>query len=93
MLVRSRLWAAGCQAVVTSRAAPGCIADLYPGRGPLGGIHAVLRSRPAVDYLVVPVDMPLLSVALLRGLIAAGRSSAMARAKSSRPAATVMSAG
>lgn len=71
--LRARLWAAGCQAVVTSRAAPGCIADLYPDRGPLGGIHAVLRSRPAVGYLVVPVDMPLLSVALLRGLIDAGR--------------------
>ena len=67
--VRARLWAAGCQAVVTSRAAPGCIADDLPGRGPLGGIHAVLSSRPAADYLVVPVDMPLLPAALLRGLI------------------------
>jgi len=71
--VRTRLWAAGCQAVVTSRAAPGCIADVYPDRGPLGGIHAVLRSRPSVGYLVVPVDMPLLPIALLRGLIDSGR--------------------
>lgn len=71
--VRARLWAAGCEAVVTSRAAPGCIADYYPGRGPLGGIHAVLRRRPAAGYLVVPVDMPLLSAALLRELIDSGR--------------------
>ena len=71
--VRARLWAAGCESVVTSRAAPGCIADFYPDRGPLGGIHAVLRRRPANGYLVVPVDMPLLSVALLRGLIDGGR--------------------
>lgn len=71
--VRARLWAAGCETVVTSRAAPGCIADDYPDRGPLGGIHAVLRSRPADGYLVVAVDMPLLPVALLRGLIDTGR--------------------
>lgn len=70
---RARLWAAGCQAVVTSRAAPGCIADDFPDSGPLGGIHAVLSSRPAAGYLMMPVDMPLLSAALLRGLIDAGR--------------------
>lgn len=71
--IRARLWAAGCAEVVTSRAAPGCIADCFPDRGPLGGIHAVLQSRPAAGYLVVPVDMPLLPVALLRGLIDSGR--------------------
>ncbi len=71
--VRARLDAAGCATVVTSRAAPGCVADRFPERGPLAGIHAVLRSCPAAGYLVLPVDMPLMSVALLRRLIDTGR--------------------
>lgn len=70
---RERLAGAGCATVVTSRAAPGCIADYFPDRGPLGGIHAVLRACPAAGYLVMPVDMPLMPVVLLRGLIRAGR--------------------
>ena len=70
--VRARLWEAGCEAVITSRAAPGCIADYYPDHGPLGGIHAVVRAQPAAGYLVVPVDMPLMPASLLRRLVDRG---------------------
>jgi len=70
--IRDRLLAAGCATVVISRDAPGCVADHFPGLGPLAGIHAVVRRCPARGYLVAPVDMPLMPPALFAGLITAG---------------------
>jgi molybdenum cofactor guanylyltransferase len=70
--IRERLLAAGCDTVVTSRDAPDCIADYFPGLGPLGGIHAVVRHCPARGYLVAPVDMPLMPASLLGHLVATG---------------------
>lgn len=50
------------------------IEDIYSEQGPLAGIHAALSMNASVDWLVTPVDMPLLSPNLLKQLIAQGRS-------------------
>jgi molybdenum cofactor guanylyltransferase len=51
------------------------VEDLFPGRGPLGGIHAALRSSHADLNLMMAVDMPLLSQQFLQYLIDRARSS------------------
>lgn len=42
--------------------------DIYPNRGPLGGIYSALK-HTANDLLVVAIDMPLLNRALLTRLL------------------------
>ena len=43
------------------------ISDIFPGRGPLSGIHAALGSLDDGDrLLVIPVDMPLVPVEAIR---------------------------
>ncbi len=63
-----------CQPVLICGQRPGGIADIYPGHGPLSGIHAglrVLRTHVGLSrVVVVPVDMPRLSKALLQPLLA-----------------------
>ncbi len=51
--------------------APGTpvVQDEIPGIGPLGGIATALRARSGRSALVVAVDMPFLSVPLLRHLV------------------------
>jgi len=44
------------------------IADYFEQVGPLGGIHAVLR-KTALDIIVIPVDMPLLTFDMLKRLL------------------------
>lgn len=46
------------------------VEDIYPGRGPLGGIHAALRSSETDLNLMIGVDLPLLEVRFLKYLIA-----------------------
>lgn len=46
------------------------IADCRPGRGPLGGIEALLASGLDTQYLVCPCDVPRISAELLRKLLA-----------------------
>jgi molybdopterin-guanine dinucleotide biosynthesis protein A len=46
------------------------VVDVYPGCGPLGGIHAALRSSPADLNLMLAVDMPFVSEELLAFLLA-----------------------
>jgi molybdopterin-guanine dinucleotide biosynthesis protein A len=46
-------------------------ADLYPGLGPLAGIHAALATAAAARVLVVACDFPLVTESFLRGLAGA----------------------
>ena len=47
------------------------LADILPGCGPLGGIHAGLASSPAELNLMLAVDMPFVSLELLAFLFLA----------------------
>ena len=51
------------------------IRDLYPERGPLGGIHAALYHSDAPFVLVVGCDMPYLSLEFLQFLVGLARES------------------
>jgi molybdopterin-guanine dinucleotide biosynthesis protein A len=45
------------------------LVDLYPGKGPLGGIYTGLLASPASHSIVVACDMPFLNIELLRYMI------------------------
>lgn len=45
------------------------VADIYPDKGPLGGIYSGLKAAATRYCVVVGCDMPLLNVALLRYLM------------------------
>lgn len=45
------------------------VEDIYPGQGPLAGIHAALSSSETDLNLVVGIDLPFLNPALLKYLI------------------------
>ncbi len=55
--------------VVVCRNAPGCLADVLPGLGPVGALHSLSLAYPGRELLVVPVDMPLLRAATLTTLL------------------------
>jgi molybdenum cofactor guanylyltransferase len=61
------------------------IEDIYPGRGPLGGIHAALMSTTTDFNLMMAVDLPFIGTEFLRYLVA--------QAEGSNAAATVPRAG
>lgn len=46
------------------------VADVFPGRGPLGGIHAALRESRAELNLMLAVDLPFVESGFLAYLIA-----------------------
>src|SRR5512140_2923630 len=46
------------------------IEDVFPGQGPLAGIHAALRASATDFNLVLAVDTPLIGVDFLRHLLA-----------------------
>src|ERR1035438_2296631 len=50
------------------------VADVFPGCGPLGGIHAALAHSTAELNLILAVDMPLVSAELLAFLFAAAEN-------------------
>jgi molybdenum cofactor guanylyltransferase len=52
------------------------IEDIFPGCGPLGGIHAALRSSDRELNLILAVDVPFVTSALLRHLVALAENSA-----------------
>jgi molybdopterin-guanine dinucleotide biosynthesis protein A len=51
------------------------VEDLFPGRGPLGGIHAALRSSAAELNLMLAVDLPSVDPRFLAYLVNAARQS------------------
>ena len=55
---------AGCPVLPGVRVIP----DEYPGKGPLGGLHACLRAARNISCLVVSVDAPLIPAAALARL-------------------------
>ena len=55
---------AGCPDLPGARVIP----DEYPGKGPLGGLHACLRAARNPSCLVVSVDTPLIPAAALAQL-------------------------
>jgi molybdopterin-guanine dinucleotide biosynthesis protein A len=50
------------------------VPDIYPGRGPLGGIHAGLSISPADYNLILAVDLPFIDLRFLQYLIAEAQS-------------------
>jgi molybdenum cofactor guanylyltransferase len=52
------------------------VADIFPNCGPLGGIHAALRSSQTDLNLILAVDVPFVSPALLQYLIQRARNNA-----------------
>jgi molybdopterin-guanine dinucleotide biosynthesis protein A len=51
------------------------VEDLFPGCGPLGGIHAVLRASQTDFNFVLAVDLPFVTSAILRFLVAEAKAS------------------
>jgi len=51
------------------------IEDIFPGRGPLGGIHAALKTSQSGLNIILAVDVPFVSLALLQYLITRSRNS------------------
>ena len=49
------------------------LVDLYPGKGPLGGIYTGLLASPSSHSIVVACDMPFLNIELLRHMIELSR--------------------
>ena len=54
------------------------VEDIFPNSGPLGGIHAALRSSHTDLNLILAVDVPFVSPALLQYVIMRARNSASA---------------
>jgi len=54
------------------------VEDLFRGCGPLGGIHAALKSSQTDMNLVLAVDLPFISFALLQHLVTRARNSGSA---------------
>jgi phospholipid/cholesterol/gamma-HCH transport system ATP-binding protein len=50
------------------------VEDIFRDCGPLGGIHAALRASPSELNLILAVDLPLVSTALLQYLITRAQS-------------------
>jgi len=51
------------------------VEDIFPGCGPLGGIHAALKSSQSELNVILAVDVPFVSLALLQYLISRARNS------------------
>jgi ABC-type transporter Mla maintaining outer membrane lipid asymmetry ATPase subunit MlaF/molybdopterin-guanine dinucleotide biosynthesis protein A len=56
------------------------VEDIFRDCGPLGGIHAALRASPSELNLILAVDLPLVSTALLQYLITRAQSASGASA-------------
>jgi molybdopterin-guanine dinucleotide biosynthesis protein A len=61
------------------------VEDIFPEHGPLGGIHAALRSSATDLNLMLAVDMPFVSPALLQCLITEAKTAGDASVVAPRP--------
>jgi len=43
--------------------------DIYPGCGPMGGLHAGMRWSQSAFYLLTPCDMPTINPSILKSLV------------------------
>jgi len=75
--MRAKLQQAGIDEIVICRNAPGYLNDIIPQLGPLGALHTLGQHYPGRRALIIPVDMPLLSVASLKAFAAATRDSSL----------------
>lgn len=71
--------AAGSAALVGSREKYGSLGwpvveDIFPARGPLGGVHAALRQTPARWNLIVGCDLPFLTAEFMAFLLKAAEA-------------------
>lgn len=62
------------------------IEDLFPGCGPLAGIHAALRSSQTDLNLILAVDIPFLTPALLQYMLGRAKDSERAQVTAPRTA-------
>jgi len=69
--MRAKLRRAGIDEIVICRNAPGYLNDDIPQLGPLGALYTLSQRYPGRRVLIIPVDMPLLSVAKLQQFQAA----------------------
>ena len=69
--MRAKLQRAGIDEIIICRNAPGFLNDDIPQLGPLGALYTVSQRYPGRRALIIPVDMPLLSVANLQQFQAA----------------------
>lgn len=69
-----KMYRAGCDDVVVSRNESGYTQDIITDKGPLSGLHAGLPECQHSRVLVVPVDMPGLTVEAMRTLASASGS-------------------
>jgi molybdopterin-guanine dinucleotide biosynthesis protein A len=60
------------------------VEDVFPGCGPLGGIHAALRASQADLNLILAVDVPFVTLALLQYLMQRARERPLAIATVAR---------
>ena len=65
------------------------VADIYPGKGPLGGIYTGLSAAKAASALVLACDMPLLQPPLLAELLRLARLRSAGNLERRPPSAAV----
>ena len=61
-----KVYISGC---ASPREGVTAVPDVYPDRGPLGGIHACMKAMDTPYCLVLPVDAPTLSTTILEELL------------------------
>ena len=79
MCIRDRAQALGVGEILVSGYRGGdcpwrVVPDVYPERGPLGGLHACFQAAAHPLCLVLSVDVPLVSAEILSRLVQAQRS-------------------
>lgn len=86
VMIVGRDVAQGCQPCDRSpeRAAPRLVADIVPGCGPLGGLHAALTAARGDALLLVACDMPFLSSAFAAYLLSLAGSADIVVPRSER---------